>query len=253
LKELAYYLDAAVIALDNVCADFYARLDESASRLSADFSLLKNAVQAEQAKKYAALSALLRREYEQSGGKAILKLKPDAYFLVNAALNSLAAAPLCILFCDLEAEATAWNTPADLDFLDKCYEYSSQYKNGTAIALDVIVKLIRQDAAALAQWDKTKIDELRRLAEFCEQTRAALRDFAKKLEDIKEIKKMEIALLLINAGARFLQDLVQALKGLKKNAAVQETLARYSFLLEDERWLQNIRVFCEYGHLDSAR
>ncbi|MDR2428922.1 MAG: hypothetical protein LBD62_03855 [Candidatus Margulisbacteria bacterium] len=255
LKELACYLDAAVSALDNVCENFLARLDALQARRGADFGLLRDAVLAGQARRYSAVAALLRREYEQSGGTLVLKLKTDAYFLVNAALGGAAGAqvadpdavPLSILFCDLEAEAAAWNTPADLNFLDNCYEYSSRYKSGTAIALDVIVKLSRQDAAAVSQWDKTKIDELRKLAEFCGQTEAALRDFAKKPGSIKELKKIETALLLLGSGSRFLQDLGKALKSLNKNTAVQETLARYRFLLEDTRWLQSIAVFCQYA------
>ncbi|MDR1113778.1 MAG: hypothetical protein LBL50_01655 [Candidatus Margulisbacteria bacterium] len=247
LKEFACYLDAAALALDNVCDDFYARLDISNTERGADFSLLKNAVLSEQAKRYAALAALLRREYEQSGGTLVLKLKSDAYFLVNTALSGLDAVPLSVLFCDLEAEAAPLNIPADLNFLDGCYEYSSRYKSGTAIAFDVLVKLIRQDVRVVSQWDKTKIDELRRLAEFYAQTRAALQDFAKKLENSREIKKMELAQLLVNMGARFLQDLGKALKSLNKNAAVQETLAQYRFLLEDTRWLQNIGLFCQYA------
>ncbi|GBR73627.1 hypothetical protein NO1_0969 [Candidatus Termititenax aidoneus] len=272
LKELAFYLDAAALALDNVCDSFYARLDafnetrtaaSSAARLdafnetrtaastgksgAADFSLLKDAVLAEQAKRYSALAALLRREYEQSGGTLVLKLKSDAYFLVNAALSGLNAVPLSVLFCDLEAEAAPLNTPADLNFLDGCYEYSRQYKSGTAIAFDVIVRLIRQDAWTVSQWDKTKIDELRKLAEFCVQAKAALQDFARKLENIKEIKKMDITLLLFNAAARFLQDMGKALQSLNKTAAVQEVLAQRRFLLEDTRWLQNISLLCQYA------
>ncbi|MDR1453841.1 MAG: hypothetical protein LBJ25_07720 [Candidatus Margulisbacteria bacterium] len=257
LKELACGLDTAVIALDNVCENFYARLAAPRDRLGTDFSLLENAVRAEQAKKYSALAALLRRIYESSGGTLVLKLKLDAYFLVNAALSGQTTVPLSILFCDLETEAAAWNTPAELDFLDNCYEYSSQYKSGTAVALDVIVKLSRQDAAVVSQWDKTRLDELRKLAEFCGQVRSTLQAFAKKLENIKEIKKMETALLLISTGARFFQELGKALKNLNKDAAVQETLARCRFLLEDTRWLQNIAVFCQYasghGHFASAR
>ena len=167
--------------------------------------------------------------------------------MVNAALSDLAAVPLSILFCDLETEAAVWTAPAELDFLDNCYEYSSRYKSGTAIALDVIVKLARQDAAAVSQWDKAKVDELRKLAEFCGQSGAALRDFVKKLGNIKELKKIEMALLLLGSGARFLQALDKALKSLNKNAAVQEALARYRFLLADTRWLQSIAVFCKYA------
>ncbi|MDR2431910.1 MAG: hypothetical protein LBD99_06660 [Candidatus Margulisbacteria bacterium] len=255
LKEFACYLDSAALALDNVCVNFFARLDALPAERGADFSLLKKTVQADQATKYSAVAALLRREYEQSGGTLVLKLKSDAYFLVNAALSgaysakaaALAAVPLSVLFCDLETESAPLNTPADLIFLDSCYEYDSQYKNGTAIALDVIVKLLRQNARDISRWDKTKIDELRKLAEFCGQTGAALQDFARKLEDVKERKKMDVVRLLINTGARFLQDLVRALKSLNKNAAVQETLARYRLLLEDTRWLQNIVLLCQYA------
>ena len=246
-KEFACYLDTAVIALDNVCENFQARLAVLNVERGADFSLLKTMIQADQAAKYSAVAALLRREYEQSGGTLVFKLKADAYFLVNVALNSLNAVPLSVLFCDLEAESAPLNTPADLVFLDGCYEYSSQYKSGTAIAFDVIVKLIRQNAQEISQLDKAKIAELRKLADFCEQTRAALRDFARKLEDIKERKKMDTVQLLINAGARFLQDLFKALKSLNKSSAVQEILARRRLLLEDTRWLQNIAVLCRYA------
>jgi hypothetical protein len=247
LKEFACYLDSAALALDNVCDNFYARLAAFNTLHNVDFSLLKDAVLAEQAKKYSALAALLRREYEQSGGTLVLKLKSDAYFLVNAALSSLDAVPLSVLFCDLETDTAPLNTPADLSFLDGCYEYSSQYKSGTAIAFDVLLKLIRQDARQILQWDKTKIAELRKLTEFCAQTKTVLQDFAKKLEDIREIKKMDTVQLLINMGARFLQDLGNALKSLNKNAAVQETLAQCRFLLEDTRWLQNIALLCQYA------
>jgi hypothetical protein len=247
LREFAGYLDSLVIALDNIYGAFKSTLIDHEAAHGKNFSRMKNGLAADQARKYADIAGLLRAEYEASGGVLVLKLSPDPYFLVNAALERLDAVPLSAVFCDLEAESAALVSAEELTFLDGCYEYSSQYKSGTAILLDVIVKIIRQDAAELVQWDRAKIDELHKLTAFCGQARSALQDFAKKLESSKELKKMERTQIVFNTCQRFLTELNKSLNSLNKSSSVRETLARYRLLLEDTRWLNTIAVICQYA------
>ncbi|GBR76930.1 hypothetical protein NO2_1402 [Candidatus Termititenax persephonae] len=240
-REFAEYLDNTIIGLENVCFGF-------TENLPADLARLRAALQAAQAETYRYIADTLRDIYQQTPDNLVFKLSEDAYFLLNDALISLQETQLSVLFCDLGG--VPLGTAENLAFLDGCYEYSSRYKPGTAVALTVAAQIFRLTARGLLGWDKGKLDELRRLAEFLERARDSLREFTKKLEDIKEIKRLDNVLVVLNTFLRGLRELEKILTAkflLNKSAALHSSLAKYSLLLESDKWQGTIAAISDFS------
>ncbi|GBR77532.1 hypothetical protein RDn1_191 [Candidatus Termititenax dinenymphae] len=241
LREFAEYLDNTIIGLENVCFSFTEKLPEGQT-------VFKDAVLAAQAQINKYIADTMRQIYQDTPDNIIFKLSADAYFLLNDALIRLNETQLSVLFCDLDSVPIG--QPDELAFLDECYEYISQCKSGTAVALNVIGQIFRLPAAELSGWEHGKLDELHKLSEFLGQARAALREFAKKLEDIKKIKKLENVLVVLNTFFRGLSELEKILTAkvsINKSGALKSSLTKYRLLQESDKWQNAVAVISDFS------
>ncbi|MDR2431244.1 MAG: hypothetical protein LBD99_03205 [Candidatus Margulisbacteria bacterium] len=229
--ELEAYLDNAVLGLQNIYAAFAALLD---AYQNAEMTQLRDGLQRQLDAGNQCVADTMRDAYQQSGGRVVLKLSEEAYLLVNESLARLGAPPLSALHCVLE-----YDGPGGLDFLAENYEYAAQYMPQMSQAMDLVVRIFRADAAEMAAWREEKLAELRKLEEFLEKVKAALRDFYKKLADNKNLQKLENAQIVLNTYARGIQEIEAIINNklsLNKTGALNSTLAKYRLLYESERW-----------------
>jgi hypothetical protein len=230
--ELEAYLDSTVLGLQNIYAAFTEMLN---AYQSAEMEQFQDGLQSRLDAGNQCVADTVRDVYQQTGGQVLLKLSEEAYVLINESLLRLGAPPLSALFCALEDSGLS----GDLQFLTENYEYAAQYMPQMSQAMDLIAQIFRADAAEMAEWREEKLAELRKLEEFFEKVKAALRDFHKKLADSKNLKKLENTQIVLNTYARGIRDIEEIINNkltLNKTASLNSALAKYRLLYESEHW-----------------